>query len=532
MGKSQAVRLGPFTGGMNTASDPTAVADSEVVDVINLELDIDGSYVCRPPIVETVTNFVGGMRTCMIGRAIIAGVSYVIGSNRNNGIQGGTRAFDGTTWTTIKLDLESRVAIQYQDLLFIIATPDSIEDGGYWDGTTFTSDPNMPRGESAVFHKGRLFVAPGVDSSGPAAHQLVYTDPISISAPVPLTWPPSGVISVGQGDGEYLIEVAVYNDNLILFKQDSTYVLAYDVQPVDAILRKINSKIGASTRHCVALYENSVFVFHEGNIFEIINYDFQRINFKVPFFLDTSIDGGSGPRHENVCISTLGDRLVVKYFNRLYVYGLKTKTWTRWDSLHAGRNIGPIVEMPSSDVSESLSVFYAGHTIDDELTVYKIKDGYDAATEEGFTDAFDEFSPIDIECSLITKNYDLSDSHHYKKLFWWGADILSTRDIKAIASPITTEVAVTWDELSTHTWTSLGTWDSPLGTVTFVVETDVGDITKVARKFVKFLKALRWRQINFEIRLLSNGSTTEGPCRFFTFTLVVSSKETVTKQVN
>lgn len=523
MGASQAVRLGPFTGGINTASDPTAVADSELVDCVNFELDIDASLVCRPPIVETVNNSgTWTERIVIIGRAILAGVEYVIGSNVD-----GTYAFDGTTWSTIRSGLQSRVALQFQDYVFIVAITGSAQNGGYWDGTTFTTDTNMPRGEAAVFHKARMFIAPGLSATGAAAHQLKYTDPISISSPVPFTWPASGVVSVGQGDGEFLIDVVIYNDNLVLFKQDSTYVLAYDIQPVDAILRKINNNIGATSRHCVTLYENSIFVYHEGNVFEIVNYDFQRINYKVPFLFD-----GASPstRLEEVFLVTFGDRLILRYFNRIYVYGLKTRTWTRWESqsdvLH---NFGPLVEFPSHDILQTPRKFYAGSSIGNVEKVFAIQDGFDATTTEHETGI--EF---DIECSILTKNYDLADSHHYKKLYWWGIDIVSVRTVLGVVNPITTETSVTWDELSTKTWDDISgaTWNSPLLAVSFSVETEVQDASNVGRKFIKLLKALRWRQVNYEVKLMSNGSTVQGPCRLFSITVVIGSKQTIVKQIN
>lgn len=523
MGQSQAIRLGPFTGGINTASDPTAVADSELVDCVNFELDIDASLVSRPPIVETVNNSAAWTeRIVMIGRANLAGVEYVIGSNVD-----GTYAFDGSTWTLIKSQLQARIALQFQDFVFIPAITGSLENGGYWDGSTFTTDVNMPRGESAVFHKARMFIAPGLSSSGTAAHQLRYTDPISISTPVPLTWPAAGVVSVGQGDGEFLLDVVIYNDNLILFKQDSTYVLAYDTQPVDAILRKINSNIGATSRHCVAMYENSIFVFHEGNIYEIINYDFQRINFKVPFLFDGA---SPGTRVEQVFLCSMGDRLVVRYFNRIYVYGLKTRTWTRWESqsdvLH---NFGPLVEFPSHEVLQTNRKFYAGSSISSVDRVFYIPDGFDAVTTEHETSI--EF---DIECLILTKNYDLADSHHYKKLYWWGADVISVQTVVAVVNPITTEVSVSWDDLSGKTWDEISgaTWAAPLTAVSFSKETVVADASNVGRKFIKFLKALRWRQVNYQVILKNNGTTVQGPCRMFTLTVLVSSKQTIVKQIN
>lgn len=523
MGQSQAIRLGPFTGGINTASDPTAVADSELVDCKNFELDIDASLVSRPPIVETTNNSgIWTNRIVMIGRAILAGVEYVIGSNSD-----GTYAFDGTSWVTIKSGLHSRVALQFQDFVFIVAITGSVEDGGYWDGDTFTTDANMPNGEAAVFHKARMFITPGLSSTGKAAHQLKYTDPISISTPVPFIWPASGVVSVGQGDGEFLVDVVIYNDNLVLFKQDSTYVLAYDTQPVDAILRKINNNIGATSRQCVALYENSIFVLHEGNVFEIVNYDFQRINFKVPFLFDGT---SPGTRIEEIFLCTLGDRLITRYFNRVYVYGLKTRTWTRWESASSVlHNFGPLVEFPSNEVLQTNKKFYAGSSISEVEKVFTISDGFDAVTIES-----EIGTNFEIECQILTKNYDLADSHHYKKLYWWGADIISVNTVVAVVNPITTEISVTWDDLSLKTWDEISgaTWAAPLVAVSFSEETTVADASNVGRKFIKFLKALRWRQINYQVTLMNDGTVTQGPCRIFSLTVLVSSKQTIVKQIN
>lgn len=523
-GQAQALRLGPFTGGLNTASDPTAVADSELIECLNMELDIDGSLVCRPPIVETTNNSATTTeRLVVIGRALIAGGTYIIASNAD-----GTFAYNGSTWSTIKLGLKARTAIQFQDLVFIVAINGSAQNGGFWDGATFTTDTNMPKGEAAVFHKSRMFIVPGVSQTGAAAHQLRYTDPISVATPTPLSWTGTNNISVSQGDGENLIDIVVYNDNLMLFKQDSTYVLAYDITPSDAILRKINNDIGATTRHCVVSYENSIFTFHEGNIYEIVNYDFQRVNVKVPFLFD---GGAPSTRAEEVNVSVMGDRLIVHYYNRIYVFGLKTRTWSRWESASSDlHNFGPLVEYPSNPTQSVNRVYYAGSAILNNEKMYKIADGFDASTIEKTLVP----TNFDITCKITTKNYDLADSHHFKRLMWWGADIVSNRTITGNAAPVIADFQVTWDDISADTWNShlTTTWDQPNNFTMVSVETTVADQLNVGRKFVKFLKSLRWRQINYSVTMLCNGSTGQGPARLFSITVIVGTKQTVVKQVS
>lgn len=516
MARGEALRLGPFIGGMNTDSDATTVADSELVDCVNFELDIDGSLAGRPPIVET-TDPGGTGNILVIGRAIIAGVSYVIFARDS----GGVYAFDGTSITTIQANLKSRVALQYRDNVYILPLPGSkaTQNGGRWDGTTFTADANMPEGEAAVFHKARMYVVPGVTATTNTS-RLEYTDVITSTT---FTW--GNFTDISPGDGEILIDIIIYNDNLMLFKQDSTYVLAYDLNPADAIVRAISSTIGATTYRCTVAYENSVFIYHEGSVYELVNYDFSRINLKLPFEFDGSTPT-STTRKQEVFLSLLGDRLVVRYYNNIYVYGLKTRTWTRWASnSEICHNFGPLTEFPANPTQSVNTKYYAGNCLDRPDLMY-IPDGYDATTKES-----DSTGNFTITCTMKTKNYDLADSHHFKKLMWWGADVYTNQTVTAEVTPIVVTFAATWDDLSNHTWGSLGLWSQPLQTPQ-AQDTTVSDSSYVLRRFVKFRKALRFRQLFFEITMQYDGTTVQGPCRLFTLTAIMASKQTVSKQVS
>ena len=482
MARAEALRLGPFVGGINTASDATAVADSELVDCVNFELDIDGSLVGRPPIVETTNNSGSWTnRIVIIGRAIFAGGNYLIGSNSD-----GTYAYDGTTWSTIQANLHSSVALQYNNHVYIVPKPGtkSTQQGGRWDGTTFTADADMPEGESAVFHKSRMFITPG-DGNILLESRLRFSDPVAADD---LVWTGTNLIDVSPGDGENLIDIVVFNDNLLLFKHDSTYVLAYDLQPEDAILREISTTLGVTTRHCVAQYENSVFTFHEGNVYEIINYDFQRINLKVPFVFDGATPP-STTRVDPVSLSVLGDRLVCRYYNRIYVYGLKTRTWSRWESADEDlHNFGRLVPFPSNPTQSVNVKYYAGSSIGSKEKMFYIPDGYDAVTKETATTGGD----TDIAASITTKNYDLADSHHFKKMMWWGADVYTNQNLTGSAAPIISAFQVTWGDLAATTWNDLETWGNP-SDAPLIVATPVSDNLAVMRKFVKFLKTMRYR---------------------------------------
>lgn len=512
----EALRIGPFTGGLNTGSDPSAVADSELVDCINFELDIDGSLVSRPPF-QDFTDLAGTWteRIVIIGVAQFAAATYIIGSNTN-----GVYQFNAGAWTLITNTFQATCMAQYADKIWLIAKPGSANPGGSWDGTTFTAIAAMPKGEACRVYKERLFVCPGKTSTANTS-RLIFSNPANFTL-----WTGTDFIDVTAGDGQKLIDIAVYKSNLLLFKEDSTYVLAYDANPSDAVRENISTTIGATQRRCVAEFEDSVFVYHEGFLFEIINYNFSRINTKVPFIYDGTTPG---TRVEDVFLSLVGDRLFIRYYNRMYIFGLRTRTWTRWESaateLH---NIGPIVAYPSNVTQAVNNEYYAGSSVLTSKKVFRIRDGFDAVNNE--KSAAVSYA---ITCSAKTKNFDLAASQLFKRLYWWGADVLTGNNVIGIATPITVGATVLWGDLFNQSKKSddLATWANPL-TGSVAVNTTATGTSSASRIFVKFLKALRFRQINFEIRLTTDGTTLVGPCRLFTIMIMAATRQTAVKQVS
>jgi len=514
----EGIRLGPFLGGLNLASDVTAIADSELVECSNFELDIDGSLISRPPIQE-VANLSGTWteRIVCIGVGIFTGGNYLIGSNTN-----GVFYFLSGAWTLITNTFQATVAIQYSDKVWLIAKPGSANPGGKWDPSAgFTSVAALPKGSAAIILKERLFVVPGKDETTNPS-RISFSDSGNFDS-----WPGTNFIDISPGDGTKLIDLTVYQDNLLLFKEDTTHLLAYDTKPSDAVLRRISSTIGASKAHCVVNYENSIYVYHEGWVYEIINYDFSRLNIKVPFVYDPTAPSSFSA--EDIFLSLFGDRVIVRYYNRIYVYGLRTRTWSRWLSadnlLHY---FGPLVAMPSNVAASVNNEYYAGSCITAQETVIVWRDGYDAINNEKTL-----AGNVTITCKIITKNYDLAISHKFKRLWWWGADIISQNSVTGKVTPTVFSFSATWGDLSTKTWgdLALNTWGQPLSTPA-TVSTAVGTGSGVVRRFVKFLKSLRYRQVGFELELTTNGTTTDGPARIFTILAITESKGTVGKAVN
>lgn len=502
------IRLGPFVGGINQLSDPTALQDNELVDAVNVELDLDGSYISRPPFYDLPVPVSGSTRMKLLGYYITATHTRLMGCNSN-----GIWAFENNIWSQVAgtAGLDATAMVQYDDAVWIIATPGSALDGGSInDSLTYSGIAAIPRGGSAIVYKERLFIVQGPTGTGSNSTLLRWSDPAAFN-----TYPAPNQVFVNKGDGQKLIDVIIYNDNLMLFKEDSTFIFAFDTSPSDAILSKINPTIGISTKDCVVAYENQLYILHENSVYEVVNFDFTKINSKVPFIYDAT---KPGPWADPTFVTILGDRLVVKYYARLYVFGLKTRVWTRWDT--GDKLIGPAVAVPM-------------RTEIDAVPMYILASAVAAENERifGFRDIFDTENSETIEVYIKSKNYDYGVPHRFKRLMWWGADVSTTELITGIAQPIIVHFGVTWGQLAAFSWGQISgnTWGQPLN-VPVIVETNLGG-NPAPRKFAKFMKSLRFRQINYQLEMSYDGTSITGPVRFFTFTTIIGTKQHVSESL-
>jgi hypothetical protein len=516
---SNAILLGPFAGGANTASDPSAIEDNELAECVNLELDLNGSLVARPPYVASAgpSGNTVGMRA--IGNAVFGTDSYIIFSNAN-----GVWAFrlSDLTWTTITTsNLNATACVQYADKVWIVARPGTSGSGGSWSPTSsFAASASMPKGGACVIYKERMWIAPGYDSTTNSS-RLYFSNIAN-----PATWSTTtDFYDVGAGDGQKLIDLTVYNNNLVAFKEDSTYTLAYDTSPSDAILIKINNNIGTSRQFCMVNYERSIFVLHGDKLYEIVNYNFSQVNVKFVF---SAAQITPGTFTEDMFISLMANRIVVRYFENFYVYNLDTSSWSQWNSSHVDlQNIGPIVEHPNVRSALAQRIFRAGCNKSSLSHIISIKESHDNLTIEKSLAG----TSVLVSCHATTKNYDFGVGYMYKRMNFWGVDVITSKAIIGTATPIVFGDIVTWGSLSTLSWNSLGSWINPT-TLDPSVTTTVSETSGSLRRFVKFLRGLRFRQIKFKVQMSTDGSLLDGPCRLYTMTVFASSKQHVSKSVS
>lgn len=510
------IRLGPFIGGLNTFSDPTAISDSECAQLDNFELDIDGSLRSRPPMVSLATAIPG---SSTFGIDVLGfyegsgGTKYLIASNRN----GSTYYYNGTAWVLITSTFAATAMTQARDKAWLVAGPGSANPGGSWDPVGgFVADTNMPKGGCAIAHKDRVWIGPGVAAVTNGTR--LYLSTVTAGT---VTWPVTPVfLNVGAGDGQNIVDLCVYYDSLIIFKQGSTYSYSFSGDPATGEVRKQSSNVGAVEKGCVATFENQVYVVFDNKVYEFTNYNYNQLNKKVPL----RADNPAATLAESVNISYWSDRLFVQFYDSTYVYSLKTGTWSQWKSSVIDF-MGRVWPIPDEQGDQPTAYTYrmakTGY-----LGLYQIIDAATSVTEA-------------ITCTVVTKNFDYQSPANFKALKGWGVDVISKVQITGTAAPVVYSAgAVTWDYLNSHAieWDDLltagATWDRLIEPLVTVVSSIATAGSGSGRKFIKFPMALRFRQVGFKIEVTTNGDTLTTPLQLFNIVTRVATKEYMSKRIS
>lgn len=509
---AEGILLGPFTGGLNTASDPASIQDRDLTLCQNMELDLDGALRSRFPFedLDVSMNVGAGRPYKMLGFYTDSnGTHYLIGSNGASG----TYYFDGTVWQVVTTSLAAAAMVQYRDKAWLIADPSTTQGGGSWDPVNgFAAVSGIPRGKTITTNKERLWVGPGVGVS-PNGARVTYSE-----VGDPNRWPDTvgtpggGYLNVNAGDGQNIVNVVTYFSDILIFKERSTYRFTFNTNPASGVVSRLSTTVGSAGQFCIGDYEGSLYVLYDDRVYSLVNYNFVRVNIKVPL----TASNPSLAINDPYLLSIWDDRLIIQYHNSTFVYNLRTQTWSTWVTGAIGGTLGRFVAVPDSSVEVAQAYIASNGTSSFML-------GRVTAEESSVSEP--------MLCAIRTKHYDYQSPATFKKLAFWGADVMSNVDLIATVAPVVYAVPATWEAVSAYTWDELNTWDRPLDTTISI--TDTAEISgSSSRKFVKFIKALRFRQVYYQIGFITDGSIAQAPVKVFTLTTYVSDKQLVPKKVS
>lgn len=324
----RSLKLGPFVKGLNTFSDPSAVPDDGLAEALNMELDLDGSLVSRPPIAHLSAD----LPLDAEGQLMLLGYFYTsVGFEYLLATDGVSKTyyFSGTSWTLITDTFAASTMAQFDDKAWLVAAPGSANPGGTWTPTAgFVAVPDMPKGSVIVALKARLWIAQGELATSNGT-RLYYSNVLG-STPF---WKPSpDFIDVARGDGQTIVSLQVYFDSLLIFRTASIYRYDYSIEPGDGQITLSIGAIGLDSRYSIARYENAFYFSYNDRAYEYLNGRAQEIGQAITFTSAGTRTGIIIP----LAVSVFGGRAIFTYYDTLYVFSLTTRTWSRWRSVARG----------------------------------------------------------------------------------------------------------------------------------------------------------------------------------------------------
>lgn len=508
------VKIGPFVGGMNTYSSEAAIADNEAVQILNMDVDLDGSLVSRPGLNVTHTAPVSGLSHIIGTYTSKTGVFYLIYA-----FAGSCRAYNTSTNTWVSIQNGSFVdCVQYNNKLWLVLLPSgTTQGGGSWDPDAgYTAITDMPRGYACCIYKERMFIAASVNGDTTSINRIKFSGPAN-----PGSWTTTDTLDVNAGDGQDIVNLTVFDSSIVVFKSDSTYIYAYESSPTKGQIQAVSQTIGANNNYCVTEYENNLFVMHEDKVYRVSNWQWEHANLKVPFqYINTESFGAE----EGTSIAAVGNRILCRYYNTYYALGTKTGAWVKWSFGDGITNYFPtdFTRDPSLDPALGSTRYFAANRTSTTTDWFEFIDSVGVVARSEGT------YPV----SLITKAYDYGVPYGFKRLFWWGVDLFAKTEVNFRVSPIAYNIPVTWGQLGQHPFSEYLTWGRPLDISIDVTDSAGGSNPSGFRTFIKLLMGLRFRQVQFRLDSESDGSTSSGPLRIFSLTSFIDNKELVSKKVS
>jgi hypothetical protein len=369
--KAKPVTIGPFAGGLNNVSLAGEARDSEVVDLVNLDVTIDNALTSRPPIEALAgstlpsTNTIGwevlGIYRVSLTEWYLIVTAPNDGSTNTdttlkaylNGVVG-----TGESITIIKqsVGIANRVTsmVQFNDYLFFNVEATATDTGFKWkkgDAAGGTAIATMPRGSIMITWKTRIWIA-GTGTSVNGAR--VWFSAIDGTGPHPETYNAQDFFDVAPGEGGFITAMISSFNNMIIFKNSGTWRYSFPADPSKGSVDRISGNVGCAGRWAVVDFENYIYVYAQGRVYELVNSNYTQINRFVKFATDPySVDSVA----TGVEMSIVNRRLVVRYFNTIYTFSIDSKGWSQWRS-YSGTP-GRFVELPADASSSNPSQFIA-----------------------------------------------------------------------------------------------------------------------------------------------------------------------------
>lgn len=274
----------PFFAGIDTTSDPSSSAPQGMPEeaspnCLNVVFDQVQSCQSRKGYTKLLTtslaNFIGGMYPLYQS----TGTKQLVYSSGNQLYKynnaGGSTALTGAPAT-----FTNNLQWDFDELLDNVYAANGTDPFIVYNGTSYSIANSGITPQFIKIHKNRVYAANKNSST------LYFSD-----AGVPTSFPVNNFIAINTNDGQNITGIDDILDNLVIFKDDSIWILTGE--PLGAgntttignlQLRQANSPVGCSAFRTIQKVDQTLFFMHHSGLYALQNYSVQIIS---PFLLTT-----------------------------------------------------------------------------------------------------------------------------------------------------------------------------------------------------------------------------------------------------
>lgn len=495
-----------FTGGLNTVGSGKTIADNECQVLINLEPDIDGTLVTRPPIIRGDNAYQNTWHE-PLGYVQRAGSTSLIVAFP---LQGVTRALNLTSggWTQIAPFVASAF-VQYNNRIYMSC---EARAGGYWDMANggYNDLSSMPAMSGLTMYNNRFFGFATANSQN--NNSILYWSDLDVSGTSSSNWNTAiNVLLVAQGDGQWITGLIVDSSGLLILKNGSTWRFSYSTGgPGAGTLVVVSPTVGADTRWSWAVVGTTYAVFSDGALYQMLNGRYYDLSSSKIKFLSRSLEGLT--LNYSSAVSIFAGRIIVWFYGRLYSYSTVTKTWSEWQSYdtYACR----FMQAPASFTgAQVLRAYVTSGT--QEANRYRLYYIDDQRMQNGIVEVGG------YAWQLMSKEFDFGDQFDLKRLMYWQIACKINSAIVGIVFPITLAGgAPSWDDMSLLDWDtlSLGNYDNPTYIVPEAIDNVIFPTATPTDARVRFRSPVKFLSAAFQLSGTIDGSTVTSPARLYELT--------------
>lgn len=329
----------PFFGGLDTTSDPSAsvpdgMSEEASPDTLNTVYDKVQSVGSRKGysklLTTSLTNMIGGMfsyyRSDGTKQLIYGSGNHLYKYNN----AGGSTVLTGTpaTFTTNQ-------QWDFDELLDNVYGVNGTDSLMVYNGTTYSVANAAVKAQFMKIHKNRIYAANANSST------IYFSD-----AGAPSSFPVNNFIAINTNDGQNITGIDSVLDNLIIFKDESVWILTGE--PLGAgntttignlQLRQANSPVGCSAFRTICKVDQTVFFMHSSGLYALQNYSVVPIS----QYLQNTFQSGMNSAFISLSwaiYSPLERKYIVGYPSAAattpdsaIVYDLQSKQYSLWDHL-------------------------------------------------------------------------------------------------------------------------------------------------------------------------------------------------------